>query len=84
MGRECRTFYSSLSDLLSKKRDLPISISMNWIRTKICFDLLKSSLLCLRGSRAVCRKIAGLRVMLLFLNLFVEFKDIRNSFCELI
>ena len=23
MGRECRTFYSRLSDLLSEKRDLP-------------------------------------------------------------
>ena len=34
MGRESRTFYSRLSDLLSKKRDLPKSITMSWIRTK--------------------------------------------------
>ena len=52
-GRECRTFYSSLSNLLSEKRDLPKSITMNWIRTKICFALLKSSLLCLIGSQTV-------------------------------
>ena len=59
MGRgECRTFYSRLSDLLSEKRDLPKSITMNWIPTKICFALLKSSLLCLRGSRTVCRKVS--------------------------
>ena len=51
MGRECRTFYSRLSDLLSEKRDLPKSITMN-------FALLKTSFLCLRGSRAVCRKVA--------------------------
>ena len=58
MGRECHTFFSRLSDLLSDKRDLPKSINMNWIRAKICFALLKSSLLCLVGSRTVCRKVA--------------------------
>ena len=52
-GRECHAFYSSLSNLLSEKRDLPKSITMNWIRTKICFALLKSSLLCLIGSQTV-------------------------------
>ena len=50
MGRECRTFYSRLSDLLSEKRDLPKSITMNWMRIiKICFALLNSSLLYLKG-----------------------------------
>ena len=58
MGRECRTFYSRLSDLLSEKRDLPNSITMNWIQTKICFFLLKSSLLFFRGSLTVCRKVS--------------------------
>ena len=63
MGRECRTFYSRLSDLLSEKRDLPISITMNWIQTKIYFALSKASLLCLRGSGTVCKKFAELRVI---------------------
>ena len=53
IGRECRTFYSRLSDLLSEKRDLPKSITMSQIRTKICFAFLKSNWLCLRGFRAV-------------------------------
>ena len=44
MGRECRTFYSRLSDLLSEKRDLPKSVTMNWIRTKICFALFEIQL----------------------------------------
>ena len=57
-GGECHTFDSRLSDLLSEKRDLPTSITMNWIRTKICFALLKSGLFCLRCSSAVCRKFA--------------------------
>ena len=46
------TFYSRLAQL----RDLPQSISSNWIRTKVCFVLLKSSRLCLRGLRTVCRE----------------------------
>ena len=52
MGREGQKFYSCLAQL----RDLPQSISSNWIRTKVCFVLLKSSRLCLRGSRTVCRE----------------------------
>ena len=58
MGKECRTFYSRLPDLLSEKRDLPKSITMNWIRTKIWFALLKSSFLCFRDYRTVCGKVA--------------------------
>ena len=58
-GRECHTFYSRLSNLLSGKCDLPKLITMNWrIQTKIYFALLKSILLSLRGSRTVSRKVA--------------------------
>ena len=60
MGRECHKFYSRLSDLLSEKRNLPKSVVANWVRSKVCFALLKSSLLCLRGSRTVCRKVSEL------------------------
>ena len=56
MCRECHKFYSRLSDLLTEKRNLPKSIVANWVRSKFCFALLKSSLLCLHGSRTVCRK----------------------------
>ena len=49
MGRECRKLYSRLVQIISEKKDLLQSISSNWIRTKFCFRLLKSSLLCLRG-----------------------------------
>ena len=45
MGRECQEFYSRLVQLISEKRDLPQWISSNWIRTKVCFGLLKSTLL---------------------------------------
>ena len=56
IGRECLKFYSRLAHMISEKRDLPQSISSNWIQTKVCLGLLKPSLLCLRRLRAVCRK----------------------------
>ena len=62
MGRECQQFYCRLAQLISEKRNLPQSISSNWIRTKVCFELLKSSLLCLRESRIVCGKAAELEM----------------------
>ena len=63
MGKECHShkFYSWLSDvLLSKKHNLPKSVVANWVRSKICFALLKSSLFCLRSSRTICRKASEL------------------------
>ena len=60
MGRECHKFYSQLSDLLSEKRNLPRSAVANWVGSKVCFAILKPSLLCLRGSREVCRKASEL------------------------
>ena len=51
MGKEYQKFYSRLAQIISEQRELPQSILSNWIRTKVCFGLLKSSLLCLRGSR---------------------------------
>ena len=81
MGREYRTFCSRLSDLLSEKRDLPKSITMNWIRTKICFALMKSSFLCLRGSRTLSRKVVEFKSDVA-VSEFLEFKDMRNSSCE--
>ena len=62
MGRQCQTFYSRLAHTISEKKDLPLLILSNWIRTKVYFRLPKSSLLCLRGSRTVCRKTAEFEI----------------------
>ena len=51
---------AKLPQLISDKRNLSKSVTMNWIRTKVSFALLKSSLLCLQGSRTVCRKVSEL------------------------
>ena len=50
-------FYSKLAELLTDKRKESKSLTVNWLRTKLCFGLIKSCLLCLRGSRSVNRNI---------------------------
>ena len=56
MSRECCKFYFRLSDLLSEKRNLSNSVVANWVRSIVCFTLLESIHLCLRGSWIVCQK----------------------------
>ena len=51
MSVECARFYDKLSEMLSEKRDTPLSIVKSWIRTKISFSLLRTMNLCIRGSR---------------------------------
>ena len=55
MGRECSTFYNRLAKKIAEKRELHPPVVTNWIRTKISFALLKSALLCLRGSTSISR-----------------------------
>ena len=56
MGKECQKVYSCLAQLIFEKRDLPHSISSNWIQTTVYLRLLKSSLHCLWASITVRRK----------------------------
>ena len=51
MAAECQAFYSRLSELLAEKCDIHKSVMMRWIRSNLCFKLLKSWF-CLRGSRS--------------------------------
>ena len=58
MSHDCSTFYDRLSNLLFEKRDIPPSVKINWIRTKISFALSKPCLLCLCRTRSLNRNIA--------------------------
>ena len=57
MGRQCEDFYSRMSEILAEKPAIHKSVMMHWIRSKLCYELLKSCLLCLQGSRSWTRKI---------------------------
>ena len=50
-GRLATTFLRHLASLLAAQHDEPYSIVMSWLRSQIGFSLLRSSIMCLRGSR---------------------------------
>ena len=52
MGNECRKFYKKLSEEIAEKRDENLSVVSSYIRTRISFALLRSALVCIRGSRS--------------------------------
>ena len=51
MGRECSMFVKKLSQLISINRKEELSVATYGIRSKISFALLRSSLMCIRGSQ---------------------------------
>ncbi len=53
MSRECGAFYKKLAEKLAEKRNLTISEATCFVRTKINYSLIKSLVLCIRGSRSV-------------------------------
>ena len=52
MAVECKRFHSRLAELIAIKKGEEYSTTMSWIRSKVSFALLRSALLCLRGSRS--------------------------------
>ena len=51
MSRECKKFYPRLAEAISAKRKEQYAITMPWLLRKISFSLMKSILICIRGSR---------------------------------
>ena len=52
MGRECKSFYDRIAELMAIKRDVSKSESVSWLRYRLYFSLIRSMSLCLRGSRS--------------------------------
>ena len=50
MGREYQAFYSRLSKILVDKGAIHKSVMMHSVRSNLSYALLRSCLLCLRGS----------------------------------
>ena len=51
MAPECRKFFQQVALLISDKRKETYSVVSSWIKTKLSFALLRSALLCIRGTR---------------------------------
>ncbi|PFX12944.1 Angiopoietin-related protein 3 [Stylophora pistillata] len=52
MGMECIRYHSRLAELIAAKKGERYSQTISWIRAKTSFALLRSALVCLRGSRS--------------------------------
>ena len=50
-GRETHHFLSTLAEKLAAKKKFAPSIVLSWLRRKIAFALLRSQVVCIRGSR---------------------------------
>jgi len=48
-------YHSRLAELLADKKGEEYATTISWLRTKVSFVILRSALLCLRGSRATRR-----------------------------
>ena len=55
MARECKAFYKRLAEMVAEKRNITFPTATSYIRTKISFSLLKSTLICIRGARTLKR-----------------------------
>ncbi|KAG0718606.1 hypothetical protein GWK47_052102 [Chionoecetes opilio] len=51
MGPKAKCFYSRLADVMAEKKHQPRSRVVAWMRCRLSFSLLRSALLCLRGTR---------------------------------
>ena len=56
MGNECLNYHSRLAELIAIKKGEDYAKTISWIRARTSFALLRSALICLRGTRSTIRK----------------------------
>ena len=56
MSQECQRDHSRLTKLISSKKQEDYATTITWIRTNISFAILRTALVCLRGTRSRRRK----------------------------
>ena len=52
LGNEANTFYKRLASLLASKRDDPYGSTLAWLRCRLSFSLLRSSIRCISEARS--------------------------------
>ena len=52
MGSETSTFYKHLANVIANKTEKKYSLVMELLKCRIGFSLIRSSVLCIRGSRS--------------------------------
>ena len=61
MSNECQRYHSRLAELLAIKKQESYASTIAWIRTRVSFAILRSALVCLRGSRSRRRTIPNIQ-----------------------
>lgn len=56
MAQQAQCFYKRLAELMAEKKHEPKGYFTSWLRVRLSFALLRSSLLCLRGTRSSKKK----------------------------
>ena len=51
VGSECSMFLVTLAEKLGVVRSEDVNVTMEWLRAKLSFEVLRSALLCVRGSK---------------------------------
>ena len=51
-GRAANVCYKRLASMLALKLDQSYSHTINWLRCRLCFSLLRASIQCIRGARS--------------------------------
>ena len=56
MGNECRKFTDELSRQLATKQNETYSDVVSWLRVRLSMEIVRSTILCIRGSRTPFRR----------------------------
>ena len=56
-GKESSQFLSKLVEKVAEKRGIEKSEVANYIRTKVSYELIRSQVACIRGSRSLWKKL---------------------------
>ena len=56
MGPTATTVYRKLASMLAEKWDICYSRCLYWLRCRLCFSLLRSAIMCLRGHRSAVHR----------------------------
>ena len=57
MADECVKYHSRLAELIANKKGESYSSAISWIRAKVSLAIVRSAILCLRGSRSRRRQL---------------------------
>lgn len=61
MSTECTNFYNRMAERIAEKRNILPSKSKSWLRTKLSFCVLRTTNLCIRGSRTKTQQVDSLK-----------------------